>query len=69
MRLLKDLGEFLFATLDGAPPAPKSVSTQSALRRGAAALRSAYDAHRAEAAREKPPGRAFTVTEYLSEFT
>ena len=57
------------SVLDGAPPAPKSVSTQSALCRGAAALRSAYDAHRAEAAREKPPGRAFTVTEYLSEFT
>lgn len=59
------------SVLDGAPPPPPTTtaSTQRALARGAAALRSAYDAHRAEAARSKPPGRAFTVGEYLAEFT
>lgn len=58
------------SVLDAAPPPPTTTaSTQRALARGAAALRSAYDAHRAEAARAKPPGRAFTVGEYLAEFT
>jgi hypothetical protein len=44
-------------------------TTQSFLQRGAASLRSAYDARRAEERLdERPPGKTFSVDEYLRAF-
>ena len=43
-------------------------TTKSVLDRGAVLLKSAYDAQRAEQLATQPPGKAFTVAEYLAEF-
>ena len=62
------------ALADGSVDAPADAdalrlkTTKSVLDRGAVLLKSAYDAQRAEQLATQPPGKAFTVAEYLAEF-
>jgi RNA polymerase-associated protein RTF1 len=54
--------------LDASAEALGRETTKRVLDRGATLLKSAYDAQRVEKLATRPPGKAFTVAEYLSEF-